>query len=442
MGATGPEPATAELFSFGPFTLDSFARTLRSHDLVVPLQPKTFELLEYLVRNDGRLVSKAQILDALWPGDEVTEGNLTQQMFLLRGTLARHSPRATYVVTEPARGYRFVGRVTTREATATPGNPEAERLYARGRYFYEKRTAESLHRSIHYFRQAIDLDPGFGRAHAGLASAYVLSGEYLLLGPTQAFPRASQAARRALELDPALAEAHTVLADVATHFEHDYASAERHLAQATAFAPGSSNTVVFRSWFLCLTGRPDEAAGALRAALAAEPYSLIMQTTLAVTAIFRRAFDEAVDQLRAVLDMDADYVHAQFYRAIATQLAGRDAEALALAEGIVPDGYEQQFLALRGSSLGRLGRTAEARAAGDDVRALATRGRYVSCFNLAWIALGIGERDHAIRLLEAGLEARDPWLVFLPEYPLFDALRGEPGFDALVQRVRRGVETN
>jgi len=440
MGATGSEPPTAELFLFGPFALDGYARTLVSHDLAVPVQPKTFELLEYLVRNGGRLVTHAEILDAVWPGEELTEGNLTQQMMLLRATLARYSPRETFVVTEPEGGYRFVARVVARDAPGSPDNPEAERLFARGRYFYEKRTADSLHRSIHYFRQAIERDPAFGRAYAGLASAYALSGEYLLLGPSAAFPRAADAARRALALDPPLADAHTALAEVACHYARDMATAQRHNAQAAALAPGSINNVVFRAWFSCIVGRADEAAAALRSALAAEPYSLILQTTLAVSSVFRRRYDEAIPQLRAVLELDADYVHARFYLAIALQLDGRDEEVVVLTGGTVPDGYEQQFLALRGSSLAKLGRGDEARAADDALRALSSRGRYVSCFNLAWIAIGAREFDHAIGLLEAGFAEHDPWLVFIPQYPLFDPLRSDQRFQALIRRVEADSE--
>ncbi len=93
-------------------------------------------------------------------------------------------------------------------------------------------------------------------------------------------------------------------------------------------------------------------------------------------------------------------------------------------------------MALRGRSLAGLGALQEARAIEDAMRALVSRGRYVSCFNLAWIASGLGESEHAVRLLEAAYEERDPWTVFLPEFPLFDSLRGDRRFEALVRRIR------
>jgi DNA-binding winged helix-turn-helix (wHTH) protein len=133
-----PVPDEPEVFVFGPFALDAFARTLTAHGRPVALQPKTFELLAHLVRNPGRRLTKDELIDALWPGAEIGEGNLSQQIFLLRAILARCAPRATYIVTEPGRGYRFVEHVATRDAfAAAPSGGEPNRLYARGRYFYE-----------------------------------------------------------------------------------------------------------------------------------------------------------------------------------------------------------------------------------------------------------------------------------------------------------------
>jgi DNA-binding winged helix-turn-helix (wHTH) protein/Tfp pilus assembly protein PilF len=430
------QDGSPDLLVFGPFTLDAFSRTLESHERAVVLQPKTFELLTYLARNGGRLIGKDELFDALWPGEDVGEANLSQQMFLLRGTLARYSPRTTYIVTEPGRGYRFVARVSLGEPPGAPRDAEAHRLYARGRYFYEKRTADSLHRSIYYFRRAIAADERFGRAYAGLASAHVLSGEYLLQAPTDAFPSAARAARTALELDGASSEAYLVLGDVACHYARDFAAAERHYVQATALAPRGTNIAVFHAWFLCLSGRAPEALEILLAAAALEPYSLVLQTTVAVATVFLRRYDEAVQQLRAVLDMDPEYVHARYYLAMALQLQQRYADVVELCSAPVPDGYEQQFLALGGHALARLGRDAAAREASAAISALGARGRYVSTYNLAYVALGLRELDEALALVARGLEERDPWVVFVAEQPKFEELRAHPGFAALAERIR------
>ena len=279
-----------------------------------------------------------------------------------------------YVVTEPGRGYRFVAHVATRDAHAAASAAEPNRLYARGRYCFEQRTAAALERSIAYFRRAIDADPRFGRAHAGLASAYALCGEYLLRAPDDAFPAADAAARRALRLDAASAEACIALGDVACFYERDLASADRLYRQAHALAPAASNTSAFRAWFLCVAGRAAEAAELLDAAIAREPYSLLLQTTRAVASIFRREYGDAIAQLRAVLELDAEYVHARYYLAMALHLGGAHAQAALVCAGPMPDGYEQQLLALRGASLARLGKPRRgARGARRDPRARAPR---------------------------------------------------------------------
>lgn len=429
------DAGSADVFAFDAFRLDAYARRLAFRDAAVPLRPRTFALLEYFLRQPGRALSKNELLDALWPDEDVTEGNLSQHVFTLRSALARHAPGTPFVVTEPGRGYRFVARVTCADARPAAHDSDAHRLYLRGRFWYEKRTVDALRRSIGYFRRALDDDPSFAPAYAGLASAYALSGEYLALAPALAFGRASDCAARALALDASSAEAYAVLGEVACYHERDFARADTCYREAVALAPHAVSPCVLRAWFLSVAGRADEAAALLDGMLAHEPYSLILQTTLAVTAIFRRRFAAAARLLRAVLDMDAGYVHARYYLAMALQLDGRYADALAQLGGALPDGYEQQLVALRGYLLARLGRRDDARACGDTLRALAVRGRYVSSYNTALLALGLGETATALAQLHAGLAARDPWSVFVLHHPQFDALRDDPRFAELGRRI-------
>jgi serine/threonine-protein kinase len=431
-------PPTAELFSFGPFTLDVYAGSLSVRDLAVGLQPKAFDLLAYFVRNGGRAIAAADLVAAAWADDELSPAGIDGQVTLLREALARYAPRETFIVSESGGGYRFVAAITPLDA-AVREDDETARLTQRARYFYDRRTADALDRSIHYYRQAIERNAAYAPAHAGLAAAYALAGEFMLLRPTEAYPRAGVAARDALALDAQSPGAHVVLGHVASHFDRDYAEADRHYARGVALAPASAATLVPQARFWCLVGRTADAAAALRHGLEAEPYSLILQTTLAVTAIFERDFEHAIAQLRRVLERDPDFAHARFYHAVALQLAGRDADVLAETQRRLPDGYEQQYLALRGSALARLRRPDEARPLDAALRSLATRGRFVSCFNLAWFAIGSGDDDHAIGLLEAGFSERDPWLVYLPRYPLFDPLRGDSRFAALVTRALRAA---
>jgi hypothetical protein len=132
-------------------------------------------------------------------------------------------------------------------------------------------------------------------------------------------------------------------------------------------------------------------------------------------------------------------VHARYYLAMALHLGGAHAQAAVVCDGPVPDGYEQQLLALRGASAARLGDRDEARAALAAIRALARRGRYVSSYNLACVHLGLDEHDAAVAALERGFAERDPWLIFVAEHPQFDALRKNARFRALAERVRGGA---
>ena len=162
---------------------------------------------------------------------------------------------------------------------------------------------------------------------------------------------------------------------------------------------------MFRAFHLCVLGRADEAAELLDAVVAVEPYSLIVQTTLAIVSIFRRSYADAIAHLEIV-------------------------------SGPMPDGYEQQMLALRGAASARLGRRDDALEALAEIRALGMRGRYVSSYNLACVLLALGKTNDAILTMEHGLEGRDPWLIFVPVHPEFDGVRDEPRFRGLVERIR------
>lgn len=434
-GAASGRCETPRVFAFEGFRLDACARTLTYRGTPVPLRPRTFALLEHFARNPGRTLGKDELFDALWPNEDVTEGNLSQHVFTLRAALARHVPSAAFVVTEPGRGYRFAARVSRAGAALEDGGSAAHRLYLRGRSSYEKRTPAALRRSIGWFRRSLADDPSYAPAYAGLAGAYALSGEYLALPPRVAFPRARAAALRALALDATSSEAHAVLGETACYHDRDFALADAYYRDAAELAPHAAASAVLRAWFLCIAGRAPEARELAAEALAREPCSPIAQTTLAVTAIFGRRFREAAELLRAVLDVDEDYVHARYYLAMALQLEGRYADALALVDGNLPEGYEQQLIALRGYLLARLGRRDDALACERELRALATRGRFLSSYNTALVALGLGDRDAAFARIDAGLAVRDPWVVFVLEHPQFDELRRGARFAALVGRI-------
>jgi DNA-binding winged helix-turn-helix (wHTH) protein len=432
---TEPEPAL-EIFTFGPFTLDAFARTLDSHATAIRLDPKTFELLEFFVRHPKRTLSTEVIALTAWQGEQLAPDAVKAQVDVLRATLARYSPRATFLIGERG-GYRFVARVATRVPEFADGEASAHRLHARARYFFEKRTADALHRSIYYEHRALEVAPRFGAAYAGLARAYVLSAEYLFVPPNEAFAPAAAAAETALALDGPALEPYLVLGQVACYYQRDFVLADRWYTLAAAIAPEASDVLVFNAWLRCIEGRAAVAAELLGDALRAEPDSTVVQTTLAITLIFERRFDEAIAHLRAIRARDATSDHARLYLAQALLCRATHAEVVELCTPPFPDGYEQEFLALRGAGLAGLGDRGGASSVADEIKALAERGRYVSPYALSHIPLALGERAEALRLLERSLAERDPWIVMTLHHPQVDTLRDDPRFAALMTRVGR-----
>ena len=311
-------------YQFDPFVVDVQGRTLSCHDVVVPLRPKTFALLEVLLRSAGRLVTRDELYESLWPDDIVSEQNLAQQIFLLRTTLGSHAPGRAYVSTEPGRGYRFVAPVRI-EAVAPPFKTEIERLTLRGRFFWEKRTRDGFAKAQEFFERALAADPAYAPAHAGLADVDLLRAEYLHERPAAAFERARGSALRSLALDGSAPQPAAALGDVAFFHDRDFGEADRWFAAALAANPRYVTARAYRAWFRLALGQIDDARADVEEALADAPYDLGLHTALAVCEAFSGRFARALDHTGFVLDLDPAYHNALLYHAIALALSGRDA---------------------------------------------------------------------------------------------------------------------
>ncbi len=188
---------SGHLYRFGPFILDADERMLLRDGRVVPLPPKALNTLLVLVRRTGHLVEKDVLMNEVWPGAFVEEGNLAQHVFMLRRALGETAEDPIYLETVPRRGYRFLAKVEMTSDAAMPisdahaggSDPEAFRAYVRGRYHWSKYTLTGLTKAIGYFQQAIEIDPAYGLAYAGMADSYFrLSTTHL--PPLVALPKA------------------------------------------------------------------------------------------------------------------------------------------------------------------------------------------------------------------------------------------------------------
>jgi TolB-like protein len=190
---------------------------------------------------------------------------------------------------------------------------EAYNLYLKGRYFWYKRTREAILKGLEYFHQAIEKDPTYALAYAGIADCYNMLGFFDYLSPKEAFPKAKAAAAKALEIDGTLAEAHSSLAEVKTYYDHDWLGAEREFQRAIELNPSYSTAYQWYGEYLALMGRHDESIIMGKRALEVDPLSPIVSTNLAGFYWLARQYDEAIERYQKVLEMEPDFMVARLW---------------------------------------------------------------------------------------------------------------------------------
>jgi serine/threonine protein kinase/tetratricopeptide (TPR) repeat protein len=317
-------------------------------------------------------------------------------------------------------------------ATVTPAAHDA---YLRGRYFWNTRTESGLQRSIQYFQQALDANPGYAAAYAGLADAYALVAGYGPVAPHDAFPRAKAAALRALELDPANAEAHTSLAFVVTIYDFDWTTGRQEFQKAIELNPNYATGHHWYGHYLMFIGRFDDAAAEMARAKELDPLSPIINTEIGYPKFFARQYDRAIDDYRKAIDLDPDFYRTFWLLGQAYEQKGMYEEAIAAIEKAVQlsEGNLVMQAALA-HTWALAGQSSRARKVLDQLTQVSSR-EYFSPYFIAEIHLALGEKDAALRWLERAYEARDYFFRWIAIDPRLDALRSDPRFQTLVRRV-------
>ena len=314
-------------------------------------------------------------------------------------------------------------------------DPEAYRLYLTGRYHLTRLTDDGFLKGRDYFQQAVDKDPGYALAHAGLADAYQMLGGYNALAPNEVFPKAKAAAERALRLDDGLAEAHTALATVRLLHDWDWAGAEREYRRAVEINPSHSDGHMMYGLFLGVMGRFEEAHAEMRRALELDPLSLPKMMGVGELFYQQREYERAAEQYRRVLDMDPNFGIAHWALGNVYVQKGMYEEAVAEYKTAIPlAGDSPDELASLGYAYALSGQRREAQGVIDELKERSER-RYISPTIVAFIHAGLGERDEAFAWLDRAYDGRDFILVFLKVDPTFDRLRADPRFAELVRRV-------
>lgn len=209
-------------------------------------------------------------------------------------------------------------------------NSEAYELYLKGRFYWNKRTGESLEKSVDYFNQAIEKDPSYALAYVGLADAYIVIPFFSVGSAQDSYPKARAAARRALEIDETLAEAHTAMAAVLMDYDWNLAESNREFERAIELNPNYANA---HHWYarenLTITGEFDKALAEMRRAQELDPLSLIINANFGKAYFNARRYDEAIQQLSKTIEIDPSFFVAHHYLGSAYAMKGAFSEALA-----------------------------------------------------------------------------------------------------------------
>lgn len=310
-------------------------------------------------------------------------------------------------------------------------NIEAFNCYIKGRYFWNKRYEGGLQTSIQYFKEAIDRDPAYAAAYAGLADAFNVCGYYNFLEPHDACPKAAASAQKALEIDSELAEAHIALGWVKTFYAWDWDTAESAFKRALELNPDYALTHHYYALHLLARRRFDDALSHMLQAQRLDPLSLIINTCVGVAYYFRRDHDAAIRHYQKTLEMDPNFVlaHAFYAGPLVARSMLKEATVECQKAGALAGGstYATAFLAYVHAVSGR---HEEAVTLLDKLLEL-SKETFVSSSYIAMVYLGLRDFDEGFKLLDRACEEHDNWLVWLDVYPVFDVVRDDPRFARL-----------
>ncbi len=308
-------------------------------------------------------------------------------------------------------------------------NSEAQQLYLKGRFYWYKRTAEAYKKAIEFFNEAIEKDPNYALAFAGLADCYSL-GDYPL-PPKEKYPLAKQAALKAIELDDTLAEPHAALGRVKQEYEWDRDGAEKEFKRAIELNPNSSLAHMRYAAFFTLLGKHDEAIAESKKALALDPLSPLINWDLAFSYYWARRYDDAIEQDQKTLEIDPNYLRSIYQIGLSYEQKGIFDKAFeqylktaAIEGGIAEIMAQKEAYAtsgVRGYSRKRL-----------DLEVAKTPSR---TYTVAALYARLDEKQQAFEWLQKAIEERSSEVIYIKVSPAFDSIRSDPRFVDLMKHV-------
>lgn len=331
---------------------------------------------------------------------------------------------------------KLTGSEKTSMSNKPTENPEAYELYLKGRFFWNKRTATDLWKSIEFFNQAIEKDPGYALAYAGEAQAWSLLSAYNGASPADSYPQAEAFARKALALDANCAEALVGSGSFKARYQFDVRGALKDYERAIQLNPNDSTA---HHWLggdcFAATGQHAREVAELKRALELDPLSLIINSNLGVAYNRAGRFEEAVAQFRKAVQMDDRFYPAHREYALALELQGKIPEAISEYEKAAALTDDPIPLGALGRIYGITGRKDEAQKILAQLQGLRAQ-RYTAAYSLALVALGLGDKTEALHWLEESYRERDGDSIGVIRVdPLLRSLRGDPRFEALAEKI-------
>jgi tetratricopeptide (TPR) repeat protein len=345
----------------------------------------------------------------------------------LQSEVARAIAREVQAKLTPAEQTRLANRVAV--------NRKALDDYLQGRYLYW-RMGGQLDKAVGYFQSAINEDPTYAPAYAGMAACYNTLGTVVVgaMPPPEARRRAEEAALKALQLDDTLAEAHAALG-YAYNYNWNWAAAEQEIKRAIELNPNSAEAHSLYSRHLSAVGRAEESIAEANLSQDLDPLSLYMSTLRGHVLTNARRYDEAIEQLRRVIALDPNDYMAHWFLGIVYANNRMFDEAIATSErAVVLSHRAPGALGVLGMCNGLAGRKVEAKKALDELLEL-NRRRYVTPVALVQVYTSLGDKDRAFDWLEKAYQERSNFMAFLKVIPMADPLRSDPRFDDMLRRI-------
>ncbi len=329
--------------------------------------------------------------------------------------------------------------LTGEEQRALIGHPtentEAYQLYLQGRFYWTKRTKDGFEKAIGFYQQAIAKDPSYALAYAGLANVYALQGAYFILSTKEAIEKGRAMAQKAIQIDEHLAEAHIVLASLYDNFEWNWPAAEREYKRTIELNPNYATGHQWYGEFLSGQRRWDESNAQLQRAIELDPLSPVAFSSATWILCAQKRYADARRLSEKILELDPAFIRGIAIRAQLTFFEGRTEDAIAQSRTAVAlSDSGDEYVAWLANVLGLAGHRDEATTLLQSLLGRAQR-RYVDPSLVAQAYISVRDADHAFLWLDKAIDAHSGQMEFLAIDPIYDPIRNDPRFVALIRKV-------